>query len=301
MTYEEQLKIEQLNKEIINNIINTVMPEDFINFYLYHNQKETMAEYGLRTVKQLTKILTIFNYDFSKPKPSKFKGKQAVRSHESYLAGGKKSSDKQKQAWKNKTEEEKSAWAIKQQKTHSAESFKNKIRQINIDYNKSLTPEQKAEKAKQKSEANKKTWTEYKKDILQKAYNTKKANNSFSSSQPEEKYYQYLLNNFAETDIIKQYKDERYRHACDFYIKSLDLFIELNFSWTHGLHKFNAVDAADLKKLSIWQEKAQTSDYYKKAIDVWTRLDAEKFADAEKHKLNYLVFYTEDEAFSYEF
>lgn len=95
--YQKQLEIEKLNKEIIQNILNTVKSEDFIHFYLYHTQQETLAEFGLRNTKQLTKILKLFNYDFSKPKPSKFKGKTAARTHESYLLGGKKSSVTQKE------------------------------------------------------------------------------------------------------------------------------------------------------------------------------------------------------------
>ena len=35
-------------------------------------------------------------------------------------------------------------------------------------------------------------------------------------------------------DVITQYKDDRYPFACDFYIPSLDLFIECNYHWTHG-------------------------------------------------------------------
>jgi hypothetical protein len=63
-----------------------------------------MTEYNIRTVKQLTKILKHFNYDFSFKKALN-KGKPATRSHESYINGGKKSSKTQKTAWENKTDE----------------------------------------------------------------------------------------------------------------------------------------------------------------------------------------------------
>ena len=155
--YAKQLEIEKLNKAIIDNIINSVPAEDFIDFYLYHNQKETLEHFGLRTTKQLTKVLKLFNYDFSKPKPSKFKGKAAARSHESYLAGGKKSANTQKENWQNQSEEEKEAWSKKQAEAHSSDDFKQKIKQINIDYQANLTAEQKAEKALKKSIANKAT------------------------------------------------------------------------------------------------------------------------------------------------
>ena len=36
--YVKQLEIEKLNKAIIDNILNNVSAEDFINFYFHHNQ-----------------------------------------------------------------------------------------------------------------------------------------------------------------------------------------------------------------------------------------------------------------------
>lgn len=293
--YEKQLEIEKLNKEIIQHIIDTTRPEDFINFYLTHNQQETMTKYGIRTTKQLTKVLKIFNYDFSKPKPSKFKGKTASRSHESYIAGGQKSAKTQKQSWEQKSAEEKENWSQKQKEAHSSKEFKQKIKQININYQKNLTKEQKEIIVQKKRVANKATWDQNKKEILEKAYQTKKANKSFNSSQIEDIYYEKLCNKYSKDDIIRQYKEDRYPFACDFYIKSIDTFIELNLNWTHGDHLFNTNNEQDKQKLIIWQEKAKDSDFYKKAIDVWTRLDPEKFAYAEKNHLNYLVYYFEEE------
>ena len=66
--------------------------------------------------------------------------------------------------------------------------------------------------------------------IQQKVYQTKMINHTWSSSEPEEEFYQYLLTKYNKTDIKRQYKDTRYPFMCDFYIKSLDLFIELNLS-----------------------------------------------------------------------
>ena len=297
LPYEEQQQIERLNRQIFDNIVKTVKAKEFIDYYIAHNQRETLEHFGLRTTKQLTKVLKLFNYDFSKPKPSKFKGKAAARSHESYLTGGQKSAETQKQNWQNKSEEEKEAWSKKQAEAHSSADFKQKIKQINIDYQANLTAEQKAEKALKRSIANKTTWNKNKKEILEKAYGTKKANKSFNSSKPENAYYSYLISKYSENDIIRQYKDERYPHACDFYIRSLDLFIELNIDWTHGGHPFNPENQADINKLAVWQEKAKKSKFYQKAIETWTKLDVQKFKDAKYHNLNYKVYYTETELY----
>ena len=146
-------------------------------------------------------------------------------------------------------------------------------------------------------------WTEeQKKAILAKQYATKKENKSFNSSKAEDKFYEILVKRFGEKNIIRQYSlDERYPFCCDFYIQSEDLFIELNISWTHGGHPFNCENEEDLKKLNIWRERALSSEYYRNAISTWTIRDVAKHKAVIDNNLKYLEFYTEDEAFSYEF
>lgn len=297
MTYEEQKQIELLNKSIIDNIVNNVLPQDFINYYLEHNQKETCEHFGLRTTKQLTKLLKMFNYDFSKPKPSKFKGKSAARTHDSYIEGGKKSANTQKANWNKKSDIEKENWAKKMSEAHSTNEFKQTIRKINKDFWTNLTDDERAAIKLKKSKSNKETWMQNKSEILEKSHETKKRNHSFNSSMPEEKYYAFLLTKYSDCDVIRQYKDARYPHACDFYIKSEDLYIELNLDWTHGMHPYNSESEEDQKKLKIWQEKAKESQFYKKAIYTWTQLDVQKFKDARDNNLNYKVYYKENDLY----
>ena len=249
MTYQEQLEIEKLNKEIINNIINTVPKEDFIDFYINHTRSETCEKFNLRNTKQLVKVLKLFNYDFSTKKPSKFRGKKSPRSHASYINSGKKSAETQKANWKSKTDSEKAAWSEKQKRAHETESFKTRIKAANEAYRATLTTEQKELLKNKKSASNKATWLSSKEEILEKAYNTKSKNKSWNTSTPEDKYYGYLCSKYGAADIVRQYKDDRYPFACDFYIKSEDLFIELNFSWTHDGHRFDINSQEDLKKL----------------------------------------------------
>lgn len=140
--YQKQLELEKRNKGIIEKIITENTAEDFISFYRVHTQKETLEAYNIPNLKILRKILEKFNYDFSIPKQSKFKGKKAVRSHESYVNGGKKSSETQKESWKNKSQDEVDEWKQKMKNSHSSETFKEKISQININYWNNLTDEE---------------------------------------------------------------------------------------------------------------------------------------------------------------
>ena len=129
---------------------------------------------------------------------------------------------------------------------------------------------------------------------IQKIYNTKKKNNSFNKSIQEDQVYNYLLQKFNKDDIERQYKSELYPFACDFYIKSLDLYIECNFHWTHcplnNKHmkpfKYSIEDMKMIEKL-----KNKNSKYCNIALYVWTKLDPLKLQTFKKNKLNYKIFY----------
>lgn len=133
------------------------------------------------------------------------------------------------------------------------------------------------------------------KEYLEKSYKTKKEHNSFNCSKPEENFYLRLLNIFPQEDVFRQYTDERYPFSCDFYIKSIDTFIELNLTWTHGYHKFNTNNEEDKNKLALWKEKAKTSSYYRNAIKVWTIKDPLKQKTAKDNNLNYFVAYISED------
>lgn len=134
-------------------------------------------------------------------------------------------------------------------------------------------------------------------EIQAKQHATKRRNGTFNTSSQEERYYTKLCEKYGSVDVIRQYKDKRYPFMCDFYIKSLDLFIELNISWTHGGHPFDSENPEDKEILLRWQEKAKTSKYYKNAITTWTVRDVAKIATAKANKLNYITYYKESELF----
>lgn len=136
-----------------------------------------------------------------------------------------------------------------------------------------------------------------KQEKLQKEYLTKKKNNSFNTSKPETIYYKYLLTKYNKDDILTQYSsDSRYPFNCDFYIKSKDLFIELNLYWTHGGHPFNKESQEDLNKLHSWEEEAKDSMFYQNAIYTWTTRDINKLNCAKENNLNYKTYYNLMEA-----
>lgn len=108
----------------------------------------------------------------------------------------------------------------------------------------------------------------------------------------EEVVYDLLVDKFGISDVIYQYGihpyDERYPYSCDFYIKSLDLFIELNTHYSHSDHWFDETNANDINKVFQWQCDIEK---YHKAIRQWTESDIAKRNSAKNHHLNYLVFW----------
>jgi len=124
------------------------------------------------------------------------------------------------------------------------------------------------------SQAHKDTMHKVSSRMTSRCYKTKKIHNSFHISKPEQDIGKKLIECFGEHNVISQYKDARYPFACDFYIKSLDLFIECNFHWTHGFHWFDETNTTDIKKLQKWKDK--NTKYYHIAISVWTKSDLRK-------------------------
>lgn len=137
------------------------------------------------------------------------------------------------------------------------------------------------------------TSIEEKRDLIEaKKVATFNKNHTWNTSKPEEDYYKKLISLYGEEDVFRNYnKDSRYPYCCDFYIKSQDLFIELNLHWTHGGMIWDPKDQKCIDQLEEWKIKAESSKYYKHAIYVWTELDYTKIQLAVKNKLNYRVIY----------
>lgn len=121
-----------------------------------------------------------------------------------------------------------------------------------------------------------------------KEYETKKKNNTFNCSSVEEKCFM-LLDYLFKEDVVRQYQSYLYPFSCDFYIKSLDLYIEINGTWTHNNHPFSDSEE-DRLILNEWKERSD-SDYYKNAIYTRTDLDVRKQNYASDNKLNYISLY----------
>ena len=138
-------------------------------------------------------------------------------------------------------------------------------------------------------------------EIQEKIYNTKLLNNSFNISYQEDVCFDLLKEKYS--DCIRQYKSDLYPYNCDFYIPSLNLYIEYNGSHYHHYHPFDINDDNDLNELNRLKEKAENSNAHKNGkksqydniIYTWTILDLKKRNIAQQNNLNYIEFWNINE------
>ena len=186
-------------------------------------------------------------------------------------------SKKALERWENKTEEEKQDFATLMKKVNTGRPSIN-------GYN---------------------TWSREKQIMSNiKSHITKKKNGSYGKSKEEDDVYKILCEKFSSEDIERQYKDKRYGFdgdffACDFYIKSKDLFIEYQGYWTHGNYNsylYGPFDKNNPKHIELYNKwKQKNTKYYNIAIHVWTVTDPLKRKVAAENNLNWKEFWTVDE------
>jgi len=136
---------------------------------------------------------------------------------------------------------------------------------------------------------NNKEWLEHKNSSR---HQSMKLNGSYNVSKKEEQVYVILCDIFGKSDILREYKSEKYPFSCDFYIKSLDLYIEYNGHWTHGKEPYDLNNKDHQLIVEKWKD--ENSDFYKTAIDIWTVRDLEKRQIAKENNLNYVILYSKD-------
>lgn len=118
-----------------------------------------------------------------------------------------------------------------------------------------------------------------------------------NKSEPEKQFEEYLTEH--DIEYIPQYKSELYPYFCDFYLPTIDTYVELNLHWVHGKHPFNCNDVKDTTKADKWLNS--NSEFSNRAYYIWTVRDVEKYNSALKNGLRYICVYDLDDFFSKEF
>ena len=130
--------------------------------------------------------------------------------------------------------------------------------------------------------------------VQQQSLATKKRNGTLATSSSEDAVYELLCDytNQHGMTVVRQYRDEkRYPFAVDFYIPERDLFIELNGSWSHGGHWYEADREMDQRTVHTWLKKGKKSKYYCVALETWIKRDVRKREAARQAELNYVTLW----------
>src|SRR5699024_4649363 len=135
--------------------------------------------------------------------------------------------------------------------------------------------------------------------IRNKIFEARRKNNTLNTSLPEIVLGKMLREHFGKDDVLRNViVDQRYPYHVDYYIKSLDLFIELNGDRSHNDHWFDSSNPDDIQTLLGWidsmnriEKESGSKSRYRRFIRVWTETDVAKRNIAREHNLNYLVFW----------
>lgn len=269
----------------IDILIQKISKQDLFDYYIVKNNSylDTMNYFNLEIRADLRQLLSYYKIAKDHKKSAKY-AKRIKKTNEEYKLIGLKSAETQRNNWLNKTDIEKKAYSDKQKLAHSTESFKKTISQINKDYRKNLDKDIEIAKNRQRSESCKKAWNN--KDLIKKRNETAKLNRlnrekSLCRTIIEQNIYNELYKYFKDIqyDI---FVDNRYPFYCDFYIKSLDLFIEIQGHPSHGKIPFYA---NNLESLNIAYK------LYGSWRDIYIHKDPEKLKIAIQNNLNLIRIY----------
>lgn len=136
-------------------------------------------------------------------------------------------------------------------------------------------------------------------EIRNRIFDTRRANGTCNSSMPEDVLFGLLVDIYGSDDVLRNVVvDSRYPFHVDFYIKSRDLFIELNGDVAHGGRWYNADSERDCQRVKAWLQNAERLESvsgkksrYRNYVKVWTVTDVAKRSAARMAGLNYLVFW----------
>jgi hypothetical protein len=143
------------------------------------------------------------------------------------------------------------------------------------------------------------------KEVNEKREYTKRINKTLNSSKTELESYDLLKQVYP--DVIHHYKDnERYPFNCDFYIPSLDLFIECQYGQFHHGRPYLGTEE-DLKDIETLKQKAErrhketnkSISRYDLELETWTIRDVNKRNLVKQNNLNFIEFWNINELKNY--
>lgn len=128
-------------------------------------------------------------------------------------------------------------------------------------------------------------------DAIKKANQTKRQNGTYKHSKSEDLFYRKLCCVFGVEDVIRQFASDLYPFACDFYIKSKDLYIEYQGHYTHGSKPYLCCD--DIERSCI----SEAFETHKTDSATWLVRDTNKIRSALSGGITLLLVYPKNDCY----
>ena len=131
------------------------------------------------------------------------------------------------------------------------------------------------------------------KEFQKQRMKSMKEHGTVNTSRAEEAFYKYFSERY--NNVERQYKSEKYPFYCDFYIKDIDTYIEIQGSQFHHFHPFDPDNIDNINELERLKRLADDEHpQYNNIIECWTVLDPMKRKIAKDNKLNFIEIYPND-------
>ena len=254
--------------------------QDLIDFYKDHLPEETCQEFNIPNLYLLRQVLAYFQIPMhTKAETTKIQFERM--SEQDKVARGKKISASNKGHETPQEVRNKISQTQKGVSKPSSQNSPTSFQKGHIPWNQGLKGAQ-----------------HWKPGQAERFWATKKANGTVGKfkTKIESQIEQDLISKYGKNHVYYQYRDpQRYPFYCDFYVDTLDWFIEVNNWWHHGPHPYNPSSIEDEDLLNSWRLAATQSPdkkQYQEAIRIWTQVDPLKLKTAKQNNLNYSAIYS---------
>jgi len=259
-----------------------ITKESIEQFYIAenHNYKDSAKHFGI-TARKFMSIIQ--SYGISKRSMGQVAKTVVTRTHESYVSGGKKSSDTQRRNWEQKSDEEKSAWSRKMSESHKTAQYQSIKALQNSAYRSSLTDEENAKQNQMRSESMKEYWAslskEEKDEKIAKQFSGMMSASHIANTRPNLDFMRKL----EENNIPYQREFRIGKYAYDFLIGKT--VVEINPSVTHNITWSPFENNKANTDKHYHSEKTQNAiDNGYRCIHIWDWDDVDKIIDLLKSR-----------------
>ena len=121
-----------------------------------------------------------------------------------------------------------------------------------------------------------------------KRFETMKTKGSFRTSLPEERAYILLVDHFGIDDVVRQFTPEGTRWPVDFYVKSLDVYIQIDGEYWHGICSPGTGPRAESIRRKMESDKRQDA-WFQQTERILVRYPCRNSSDVDRRLIEQVI------------